>query len=42
MLCRECHEDAHRCESCNQIQLKAKHIKSQTKICDQCKQNNSR
>lgn len=36
MLCRECHENAHRCSSCRRVALKARHIKNNTTLCDQC------
>lgn len=37
MLCRECHEEAHRCINCGKISLKAKHIKQGLKTC--CQKN---
>jgi hypothetical protein len=37
MLCRACHEDAHRCASCARVRLKAKHIKERSVICDDCR-----
>jgi len=36
MLCRKCHEDAHRCDKCGEISLKAKHIKQHLTTCDKC------
>ena len=40
MLCRKCHEDAHRCTECGRIKLKARHIKKHQTICDECKKQN--
>lgn len=36
MLCRSCHEDAHRCQRCGEIALKAYHIKRGIGVCDSC------
>jgi hypothetical protein len=33
MLCRECHEEAHRCDKCGNVTLKAQHIKRGVKTC---------
>ena len=36
MLCRECHEDAHRCQKCGNVNLKAWHIKNGLDVCFNC------
>ena len=35
-ICHACHCDRHRCVKCGQVELKAKHIKSGSSICDRC------
>jgi hypothetical protein len=40
MLCRECHENAHRCDKCQKVNLKARHIKTGIKVCDFCRRIN--
>lgn len=37
-LCRQCHEKRHTCTKCGFVALKAKHVKSGSTICDQCKE----
>lgn len=37
MLCRTCHEDAHRCAECGRINLKAREIKMGAKTCEGCR-----
>jgi hypothetical protein len=36
MLCRSCHEDAHRCVVCGLVRLKAKQIKQNKTTCERC------
>lgn len=35
-ICHSCHCDSHRCLSCGQIALKARHIKAGRVLCDRC------
>ena len=37
LLCRTCHEDAHRCVDCGRVALKSAHIKAKSQQCDACK-----
>lgn len=36
-MCNRCHCNAHRCESCGRVNLKARHIKRGQKRCDDCR-----
>ena len=38
MLCRPCHEDAHRCEKCRMVALKAFEIKKGASCCRECRE----
>lgn len=40
-VCHECHEDAHRCDTCGQVVLKAEHIKSGQTTCFNCYVDNN-
>jgi hypothetical protein len=35
-LCHACHCNAHRCEGCGDVKLKARHIKRRQSLCDNC------
>lgn len=35
-LCDICHENAHTCQVCGRVALKAKHIKAKLRQCDKC------
>jgi len=37
MLCRPCHEDAHRCRRCLNVALKAADIKAGVNVCARCR-----
>lgn len=35
-VCHQCHCDLHRCSACNEVALKASHIKNGDRVCDKC------
>jgi hypothetical protein len=37
LLCRDCHETAHTCDSCGNVNLKAFEIKRNVSICVECR-----